>query len=62
MSEYKRQSVFNPFEQRVFGLVKIAEGIVTVIVGTKRAPSWELDMARWGARRAGRRALSREQT
>lgn len=52
--ERHQRTVFNPIEQRVYGLVFIAQGIVTVIAG-KYGPSWTLRYALWGAQKALRK-------
>lgn len=53
----KRTSVWNPVEQRLFGLVSIAEGLLTLVLG-KYAPSLVYRVALWGAQRAHRRSLN----
>lgn len=50
----ERTSIFNPVEQRLYGLVFIATGIVMVFRG-KNAPNWTLRYALWGAQRAHNR-------
>lgn len=49
------QTVFNPIEQRVYALIHIAEGLIMLIAGIKRTPSWSLAYAMRGALRASRR-------
>lgn len=51
-----RTSVFNPVEQRLYGLVFIATGIVMIFRG-KNAPNWTLKVALWGAQRAYNREM-----
>lgn len=49
------RTIFNPVEQRVYGLVQIATGVVCLIAGAKRTPSWTLAYALRGAQRAHQR-------
>lgn len=53
MKTFKKDvpSVFNFWEQRLFGLITIAQGIVMIIMG-KYAPSWTLKYAMYGAMKA----------
>lgn len=52
--ERRQRSVFGPFEQRVYGLIQVAQGVVTMVVG-KYGPSWTLKYAMWGATRRNRK-------
>lgn len=54
--ERHRRTVFNPLEQRLYGLVHIAQGIVMVMVG-KYGPSWTLRYSMWGSRKYHRKAM-----
>lgn len=53
----ERTSVWNPVEQRLFGLVSIAEGLLTLVLG-KYAPALTYRVALWGAYRSHRRSLN----
>lgn len=48
------RSIYSPFGVRIYGLVKIAEGIAIVLFG-KRAPGWTLHFAFWSSKESAKR-------
>lgn len=53
----RSRSIYSPLGQRVLGLVLIAQGVATLVLGA-RAPRWQMSFVRWGARRNGLRKLA----
>lgn len=52
----KRRSIYSPLGIRVVGVVMLAQGVATLVLG-HRAPRWHMAFVRWGAKRRGQQRL-----